>query len=1127
MTKQEVFEEINTIQDGYKDELIGIINNPEYETLKTISFTSATGTGKTKMMSKLINRFPDIYFIVTTLSKGQLHIQVRKSLSEDCIYNNFKVYGSADYKINSILEAKDIISEIPPNTKCIWIRDEGHIRTNRFEELLVDQCYKIINFSATNSHSDITCNFAQTMMLRTVTQTNGTPKDAIEKLLEVKKVHRKITNYNPCAIFRCIGGDKYLHEEIVELCKKNNLKYIDITDETFDMSELCLDDNQYDVIINKYKLVEGIDIKRAHVLYMDNQPRNATTTIQAIGRCRRNALLYRDDIDIMAPENRELLEQTRRCYVYFNVENMKIDTDEFGELQYAFCDRISCENLKAGMYVHVIDGQLPNGLYVLELENQTGKFKITNDVSTGCNVVEPVTEFYDTEVIHSDCNYVYTKWNKIHVDDIDKLPRHTTIYDYVTGDYIETTPYYSLETETKRDVACDISKEILRYYRKKKKTYTQDAILSKIQQYSIDFIMSNDTEYDLIEMKRFVEEYIDTNKKKKDLIEFCRFLSDIELHEVEVGGFDYKLSEICTANEIVIIAYYCIKKKNNFYNNDEIFDDIKHSLEQRRYIYSKKLFGSEIKYSLFFDTKGVDDYRTSRELENCVHTFIEENCDDEKYSDFCSFLVNLRNEECDGTFGILHNISKYNDVTLIQYFCINEKKNGLSDDMIKEKINNYLEAKYRLNLKRDEVELERLVHLLFEQRVRVFYGLDIDELSIKVEYPNTASICKQDIDNFFDAIDTKIDNFICSENYLHIGLRRVNEKNVFACSLDVVNDVNVALEETEKKMEDNIIPRVVYSYSLLFEGLNATEEYLIRNNYIDTHYMIKENEIKNFRIQIPYDKIINDKESSIVGVDLMKQIKRPNGDIIWTESTTVTSKVDNYNKFNTFLSNRYSSELEQAKAQYFSGSNEFKLDKKCNSMIGYCVEYYSKYLVYGEGYLEKQLRQAKEEMNVKTITDAVVVRACMIKYREMMILCYGSGVSKVIMSIGAKSLQKREYQYFIELIVELGKKTAEFVKKELYGNEEAKNDIDPDLSIRHISGLADYITTDTILDVKVRNNINEKSVRQVLAYHYLSTKRSDLQIKRVIVYDATSDRAVVVNIDKCNIKKAGQMKTKF
>lgn len=1119
MTRQEVFEEINIIQDEYIDELIGMINSPEYETLKTISITSATGTGKTKMMSKLINRFPYVYFIVTTLSKGQLHIQVRNSLKEDCLYHNFKVYGSADYKINSVLEAEDIIGEIPANTKCIWIRDEGHIRTNRFEELLINKCYKIINFSATNPHSDITCNFSQTMMLRTVTQTNGTPKDAIEKLIEVKRVHSNIKNYNPCAIFRCIGGDKDLYEEIVTLCKKHNLKHIDITDETFDMSELCLDDNEYDVIINKYKLVEGIDIKRAHVLYMDSQPRNATTTIQAVGRCRRNALLYRDDIDIMAPENRELLEQTRRCYVYFYVKDMKIDTDEYGELQYAFCDHISCESLKTGMPIQVINGQLPNGLYVLELANQTGKFNVTKDVSTGYNVVEPATEFYDTEIIHIDRNYVYTRNNKIHVNDISKLSRQTTRYDYVTGDYIATTPYYILKNEVKRDEACDVSKDILRYYRKKMKIYTKDAILSKIQQYSIDYIMSNNMEYNLSEMKQFVDEYIDTNKEKKGLIEFCQFLSSIEMHEVEVGGFVYKLSEVCTMNELIVIAYHCVKKKIDLYENDEIFADITYALEQRRKIYSKRLFVSEIKYALFFDMKGVDDYQTWSELKNCVHTFIEENCDDEKYNNFCSILVNLRNKEGDDVFRTLNNISlDNNDITLIQYLCINEKKNGLTDEAIIEKINNFIEAQYRLNLKRDMIELERLVYLLFEQRVRIIYDLNIDELTVKVEYPNTPSICKQDIDNFYDAIDTKIENCINSDNSSYIGLRRVNEKKVFACSLDVVDDVNDALENTEKKLEGNVIPWVDYSYSILFEGLNETEEYLIRNKYLDTCYMINEDEIRNFRIQIPYDIIINDKESSIIGVDLMKQRKRDCGDIIWTESTTVTSKVGNYNKFNTFLSNRYSNELEQAKAQYFSGSNEFKLDKKCNSMIGYCVEYYSKYLVYGEEYLEKQLQQAKEEMNEKTITNAVVVRACMIKYREMMILCYGTGVSKVIKSIGAKTLQNKEYQYFINLIGKLGQRTANYVKKELYNNEEAKNDIDPNLSIRHISGLADYITTDTILDVKVRNNINENSVRQVLAYHYLSTKRSDLQIKKVIVYDATSNRAVVINIDKCNIK---------
>ena len=229
MTREEAFIEINKTQDEYIDELIGLINNPDYEVMKSINFTSPTGTGKTKMMSKLINRFPDYYFIITTLSKGQLHLQVKNSLLKDCNQENFYVYGSADYKINSKLQAEDIINQIPKDTKCIWLRDEGHIATNRYDELLIDVCYKVINFSATNTHSDIQCNFAHTMMLRTVNQQNGTPEVAIKKLLEVKKIHKNIPNYNPCAIFRCVGGNKDIYDDIIHLCKQYKLKYIDIT----------------------------------------------------------------------------------------------------------------------------------------------------------------------------------------------------------------------------------------------------------------------------------------------------------------------------------------------------------------------------------------------------------------------------------------------------------------------------------------------------------------------------------------------------------------------------------------------------------------------------------------------------------------------------------------------------------------------------------------------------------------------------------------------------------------------------------------------------------------------------------------------------------------------------------
>ena len=134
MTRKEAFAEIDRLQNEYIDELISYINAPEYLSMKNINFTSATGTGKTKMMSKLINRLPEYYFIITTLSKGQLHIQIRDNIERDCHQNNFTVYGSADYRINSKLDAEDIINRIPKNTNCIWLRDEGHIRTSRFEE---------------------------------------------------------------------------------------------------------------------------------------------------------------------------------------------------------------------------------------------------------------------------------------------------------------------------------------------------------------------------------------------------------------------------------------------------------------------------------------------------------------------------------------------------------------------------------------------------------------------------------------------------------------------------------------------------------------------------------------------------------------------------------------------------------------------------------------------------------------------------------------------------------------------------------------------------------------------------------------------------------------------------------
>ena len=312
---------------------------------------------------------------------------------------------------------------------------------------------------------------------------------------------------------------------------------------------------------------------------------------------------------------------------------------------------------------------------------------------------------------------------------------------------------------------------------------------------------------------------------------------------------------------------------------------------------------------------------------------------------------------------------------------------------------------------------------------------------------------------------------------------------------------------------DNPVEKVVVSYVSLFEKADESEDFLARNKYLNVYHSFPAKLLNELQFYNSYNKVENDKESAIIGVDLMKQIL-VDDKTRWIESKAVSTKINGFNKLNTFINNKYTHELEQAQPQLFKGSNKFSLDKKCNSMIGYCVEYYSKYLVYGKSYLQKFIEQTQKEAGTEEVNDCIIIRACMKKYKELMVRSFGTNVSKVIPGITIQQLVQEKYSYFVGLIVELGTRTADYVRKTLYADRPAKNDTDPDLSIRHISGLADYITPDTILDVKVRNYIDESSVRQVLAYHYLSTKRSDLDIKKVIVYDAVSDRAVIINIEQ-------------
>ncbi len=927
MTKQEAFDEINKIQDEYVGELIGLIHSADYEMMKTIDFTSATGTGKTKMMSKLINLLPDIYFIVTTLSKGQLHLQVRDELAKDCKQDNYYVYGSADYKINSKLDAEDIIGRIPENTKCIWLRDEGHIKTNRYDELLKNVCYKVVNISATNPHSDIQCNFTQTMMLRTVNQTSGTPADAINRLIEVKKAHKKVKGYNPCAIFRCISGNDKLHKEIVALCKKNNLKYIDINDDPYVMAELCEDDNENDVIINKFKIVEGIDIRRAHVLYMDNQPENNATTIQAIGRCRRNALLYRDDIDILSPKNAKLLEQTRECYVYYNVKNMRIDTDQDGELQYAFCNHISCEALKAGTTIDVVNGQLSNGLYIIELEGQTGRFRINVDENTGFNIVDPITDFYRTEEIeyYNRENYIHTYSWKVHVKNLHFFPM--TLAEGVIDD------------------------PTVRWPGKKHQPY-----------------------YDM------------------EKAAHCHF-------EFE---------------------WFCSKR--GVKNVDSITLDIREDKFACNLSAVKEIFDETVsKYTLEYIKAHLNENNVGNEYINLPTVIL--------FVDFAYLYFIDKN-----------NALKYSDKKYVEL----ESTRKCCD---------YIKKRFK--------EFEKLLKML--------------------EVPKGMT------DEYAKSISLSINNLI----------ECVNNRTIKDIRYDYEKYNQLVSDEERHLLNNEIIP--VYYSGIYKKG-----------------YLTKK-DVDEFIVQTDYKRVLNDRHSALIGVDSMRQIRGDTGSF-WTEAKAINSKIGSYTKLNRYITKQYFAELECARPQCFSGKNDFSFDKKCNSIIGYCVEYYSKYLLYGADYLYPYIDKAFKEGHRYILTKEIIIRACMLKYKAMMAMSFGQEVVKIIQTISAEQLLTDKYEDFVNTVDELGRRTANYVKATLYPDRKPVNDTDPNLSVLHIAGLADYITPDTILDVKVRNNIDEKCVRQVLAYHYLSTKRSDLNIKRVIVYDASSDRAVIVPIEPGNQK---------
>ena len=822
-TKSDELKLINETQNDYVLELYKAMQEPIVDdtAIKFINFTSPTGTGKTKMIIKLINMCPDDFFIITTLSRGQLDQQVETSIQKEALYNNYCVYGAMKLTSASKLKEQDIedlIQNQAKNKKIYWIRDEGHIHTNRWSNVLEKRCYKIINFSATNHDAHgIMCNFAHTTMLRMVNQDVGSPKDAIKKLLQIKKEHMSVSKYNPCAIFRVVSREIEL--QVIELSKSYGLKYISLVDNDFNIASLCEDDNEFDIIINKQKITEGIDIRRAHVLWIENKPNNVSTIIQAVGRCRRNALLWRNDVDIFDPKNKELLKHTRQCYIYYNVSKSQLNVDQNGEIIMEFCPVITVQKLKPHHIIYVENGKMLNGLTVFELIGCTGEFEIKTDLETGYNIVDN-DSFYQT--------------------------------------------HYSDEFE-----------------------------------FVLDWIQN-----------------------------LNRNLSTV---------------------------------KSDFWKNLQKLN--------AKYIQMHEL--PKIQYQLSTDKNNIEVL---------------------KYNDVVNFHGKL--EEKSESLSLFH--LKLKMINEEDFFKFNENKPSV------------LSSK------------------------KVIIKQHIDFVKLKCQ------------DNCYILSPKEIDT-ICSKHYLDID--------------------NFDWESRKTKQSNSCF-------------------HFTQQSTLPT----------------------SDKFLSIVGVNEFTYHQKGEQ---WELNRSITDNIIHRTKLSCYIDLQYKEEIDLIKKQLFNCENNFPFDKTCNSCLGYCVEYYSKYLLFGKEYLGDFLLKAQNEFST-TNQDVLVIRACMLKYKFLMASTFGNHIEKVVPTMTIEKLLEPDFDLFVHTVIALGNKTYLFLKQNI--NVENAKHTDCVLNTKYLCGLMDICDGKTIVDIKCTNTIDMKMVRQVISYYLLSKYKNNLDIDKVIIYDATSGTSIFIKL---------------
>ncbi len=271
---------------------------------KEITFKAPTGSGKTFMMSDLMNRIlssrNDVIFIVSTLSKSNLAEQNYnsfKELSENGTFPSLKpylissdekgegnLYIPLDYNVyvlprdlykknaklkeggtllNFLYDIKGSLEKSLPGKEVYLIKDECHIATSNLDELN-DYFSKIINFSATpklarKQNPDVSITYNQAESVKLIKSVNEQPEEplncALEKLEEIQGAYINKLKVNPCLIIQISNKDKaeeeWYNQILPALNEHQDLKWVYITGE--DKSCKTNDDGLNKIKVSKWK----------------------------------------------------------------------------------------------------------------------------------------------------------------------------------------------------------------------------------------------------------------------------------------------------------------------------------------------------------------------------------------------------------------------------------------------------------------------------------------------------------------------------------------------------------------------------------------------------------------------------------------------------------------------------------------------------------------------------------------------------------------------------------------------------------------------------------------------------------------------------------------------------------